>query len=90
MTRAARDTNAPWHPEEALDVRDAIVAYTANPAYASYEEDRKGSITTGKLADLVVLSRNILNATAAEIRATRVLRTIVGGRTVYAAGGRFG
>ena len=89
MTRAAPGGVA-WHPDEAIGVHDAIVAYTANPAYASYEEERKGSITTGKLADLVVLSRNILNATAAEIRATRVLRTIVGGRTVYAAGGRFG
>ena len=84
MTRAAPGGVA-WHPDEAIGVRDAIVAYTANPAYASYEEERKGSITTGKLADLVVLSRDILSATAAEIRATRVLRTIVGGRTVYAA-----
>src|SRR5205814_3905741 len=85
MTRAARGTDAPWHPEEALDVRDAIVAYTANPAYASYEEDRKGTIAPGKLADLVILSRDILGASADEIRRTQVLRTIVGGRTVYAA-----
>ena len=85
MTRAARDTDAPWHPEEALDVRDAIVAYTANPAYASYEEDRKGTIAPGKLADLVILSRDILRASADEIRRTQVLRMIVGGRTVYAA-----
>ena len=72
-----------WHPDEALTIKDAIVAYTANPAYASYEEDRKGTITPGKLADLVVLSRDILSASAAEIRRTRVLRTIIGGRTVY-------
>src|SRR5206468_2057890 len=44
-----------WHPEQRLTVEEALIAYTVNPAFASYEEDRKGTITEGKLADLVVL-----------------------------------
>jgi hypothetical protein len=75
-----------WHPEQALTVREAIAAYTITPAFASYEEDRKGSISVGKLADLVVLSRDILNASPADIRATRVEATILGGRVIYATG----
>ncbi|HKW79293.1 MAG TPA: amidohydrolase family protein [Candidatus Limnocylindria bacterium] len=74
-----------WHPEEAFSVRDAIEAYTMTPAHASYEEDRKGSITEGKLADLVVLSRDILAASASEIRSTRVDTTVLGGRVIYEA-----
>jgi len=73
-----------WHPDQTLTVKEAITAYTITPASASYEEDRKGSITVGKLADLVVLSRDILSASAAEIRTTRVDCTILGGRTIYA------
>jgi predicted amidohydrolase YtcJ len=72
-----------WHPDQALTVPEAIAAYTSTPAYASYEEDRKGTISEGKLADLVVLSRDILSLKAEEIRATRVDLTILGGRVIY-------
>jgi len=72
-----------WHPEQALTVAEAVAAYTANPAYASYEEDRKGSISEGKLADLVVLSRDILALKAEGIRSTRVDVTILGGRVIH-------
>jgi predicted amidohydrolase YtcJ len=75
-----------WHPDQSLTVKEAIAAYTINPAFASYEEDRKGSITVGKLADLCVLSRDILTASPADIRAARVEVTILGGRVIYAAG----
>jgi predicted amidohydrolase YtcJ len=75
-----------WHPDQSLTVKEAIAAYTINPAFASYEEDRKGSITVGKLADLVVLSRDILNGSPASIRAARVDFTILAGRIIYAAG----
>ncbi|TMC02481.1 MAG: hypothetical protein E6J35_09105 [Chloroflexi bacterium] len=75
-----------WHPEQRLSVEEAIAAYTITPAYASHEEQRKGSITVGKLADLVVLSRDILRASASDIRATEVDRTILGGRVIYATG----
>ena len=63
----------------------AIEAYTLGPAYASFEEGIKGSITVGKLADLVVLSRDLLTATPTEILETKVLHTVVGGRIVYSA-----
>ncbi|TMB59231.1 MAG: amidohydrolase, partial [Chloroflexi bacterium] len=64
MTRGAAAGDAPWHKDEALTVQEAIAAYTSTPAAASYEEDRKGTISEGKLADLVVLSRDILRASA--------------------------
>jgi hypothetical protein len=79
MTRG----DAGWHPEEALTAETALAAYTRTPAFSSYEEDRKGTISEGKLADLVVVSRDILRASAAEIRASEVEMTILGGRTIY-------
>ena len=88
MTRQTPDGRPAggWHPDQRLSVHEAIAAYTITPAFASYEEDRKGSISVGKLADLVVLSRDILVASPAEIRATRVDHTILGGRLIYTAG----
>jgi len=72
-----------WHPEQALTVAEAIAAYTINPAFASYEEDLKGSITAGKLADLVVVSRDILSAPPEAIRQAEIDLTILGGKVVY-------
>jgi predicted amidohydrolase YtcJ len=88
MTRQSPDRSPAggWHPDQKLTVKEAIAAYTINPAFASYEEDRKGSITVGKLADLVVLSRDILTASPADIRAARVDLTVLDGRIIYAAG----
>ena len=74
-----------WRPTQALTVDEAIAAYTINPAYGSREEDRKGSITEGKLADLVVLDRNIRKASPREILQTKVRYTIFDGRVIYAA-----
>lgn len=71
-----------WHPEQRLTVQEAIAAYTMAPAYASYEEDRKGSVSEGKLADLVVLSQDILTAPE-RIRETSVDLTILGGRAIH-------
>lgn len=71
-------------PKQALTVDEAIRAYTLNPAYASREEVLKGSITEGKLADLVVLDRNIRKATPREILGTKVLYTVFDGHIVYA------
>jgi predicted amidohydrolase YtcJ len=86
MTRQSPDGSPAggWHPDQRLTVKEAIAAYTLTPAHASYEEDRKGSIAVGKLADLVVLSKDILGASAADIRTTHVDLTILGGRTIYA------
>ena len=69
--------------EEAVGILQAIRAYTSSGAYASFEEDIKGSIETGKLADLVVLSQNILETPVEEIPDIRVDMTMVDGRMVY-------
>jgi predicted amidohydrolase YtcJ len=82
-SNAAGQPPGGWHPEERLTVDEAIEAYTANPAFASWEEDRKGTIREGKLADLVILSHDILSLSAADIRATRVDYTVLGGRIIY-------
>lgn len=72
-----------WFPDQRISVEDAIRAYTLNTAFANFEEDIKGSITAGKLADLTVLSRNLLEIKPEEILEAEVLLTIVDGRIVY-------
>jgi predicted amidohydrolase YtcJ len=72
-----------WRPEQALTVEEALRAYTVNPAWSSREEAIKGSITAGKLADLVVLSQDVLRIEPAAIPSTTVLYTIFNGRIVY-------
>jgi predicted amidohydrolase YtcJ len=64
-------------------VDQALKAYTIHAAYASFEEGRKGSLEPGKLADFVILNRNIFTIAPEEIQNTRVLRTVVGGKTVF-------
>jgi predicted amidohydrolase YtcJ len=76
-----------WRPDQALTVDEAIRAYTINPAYAAHEERVKGSLTAGKLADLVVLDRNIRHAAPRDVLAAKVRLTILGGRVIYAAPG---
>jgi len=70
-------------PEEAIGVMDAIRLYTWNGAYLGKEEDLKGSIEAGKLADLVIIDRDILSIPVEEIREIQVETTIVGGEIVY-------
>ena len=74
-----------FYPEERLDLGSAIAAYTAGTAYVNQLDDVTGSVQAGKLADLVVLDRNPFDGPAHEIGETRVLRTYVEGRQVYAA-----
>ncbi len=74
-----------WFPEERISVQDAIKAYTWGSAYASFEEDIKGTITVGKLADFTVLSKNILECAPGEILDAKAVYTIVGGKVMYAA-----
>lgn len=69
--------------EEAIGVMDAIRVYTYNGAYLSKEEDRLGSIEPGKLADMIVLDRDILSVPEDEIKDIQVLTTIVDGRIVH-------
>ena len=70
-------------PEEAIGVMNAIRVYTWNGAYLSKEEDKLGSVEPGKLADLIVLDRDILTVPQDEIKDIQVLTTIVDGRIVY-------
>jgi len=72
-----------WFPQERLTMEQAIKLYTLGSAYASFEEDIKGSIGPGKLADLVVLSKNLLEIPEDEIMDTRVVYTIFDGRVIY-------
>ncbi len=72
-----------WHTEQCLSVEEAIGGYTTGAAYASGEEHIKGSITPGKLADFVILSKDIFTVNPLEIATTEVLGTVVGGRAVF-------
>lgn len=85
VTRRTLDGANPqgWFPEQKITVQEAIEAYTLSNAYATFDEDRKGSLTPGKLADMVVLSQDILTIPATEIVKTEVIMTIVNGKIVY-------
>jgi predicted amidohydrolase YtcJ len=85
VTRRTTDGNNPegWIPEQKIPVAEAIKAYTLHSAYAAYEEDVKGSLTEGKLADFVVLSHDILTIDPVRIPDVVVEMTVVGGQTVY-------
>lgn len=72
-----------WFPKERITIEEAIKAYTYNTAYANFEETIKGSIEAGKLADLTVLSKNVLKVPPQELLKTEVLFTIVAGQVVY-------
>jgi predicted amidohydrolase YtcJ len=74
-----------FYPEQRLSRLEALRTYTIDCARAAFEEDLKGSLTPGKLADIVVLSNDILTVSDDELRETRVLTTIVGGEIVYEA-----
>jgi hypothetical protein len=85
VTRATLDGKNPggWFPEQKLTVPETVEAYTMGSAYAEFQEKEKGSITPGKLADMVLLSDDILSIAPEKIRDTSVLRTILGGRLVF-------
>ena len=72
-----------WFPEQKISVAEAIRAYTLENAYAAFMEDRTGSITPGKYADLVLLDRDLLAGPPDQIKASHVDLTILGGRVVY-------
>lgn len=87
ITRASADEPAKgWHRGEALTLEEAIRAYTINPAYASHQEAIKGSITPGKLADLVVISMDILTAPPERLLDAKVVMTVFGGRIIFEEG----
>ncbi|MFA7418453.1 MAG: amidohydrolase [Melioribacteraceae bacterium] len=74
-----------FYPEQKMTRLEALKSYTVNGAYASFEEDAKGTIERGKYADLVVLSKDLLNCSDEEIKNTKVLYTIINGKVTYEA-----
>jgi predicted amidohydrolase YtcJ len=86
VTRATLDGKNPngWFPEQKLTVAETVEAYTMGSAYAEFQEKEKGSITPGKLADMVLLSDDIFSIAPEKIREVQVLTTIVGGKIVWA------
>ena len=72
-----------WYPEQKITVKEAIECYTVNNAYAAFEENEKGSITVGKLADFVLLSDDILSIDPTAIERTQVVMTVLGGKIIY-------
>ena len=85
VTRKAKDGTA-FFPEMRLTRLEALRTYTINNAYAAFEENDKGSLVQGKLADITVLSKNILTVPDEEIKDARVVLTIVGGKVQYERG----
>lgn len=72
-----------WFPDERISVEDALRAYTYCSAYANFEEESKGSLKVGKLADLTVLSKNLLEIDPKDLLTVETLYTIVDGKIVY-------
>jgi len=72
-----------WFPEERISVEEALRAYTINNAYAAFEGDVRGSLKAGKLADITVFDRNLLEILPREILRAEVVLTVVGGRVVF-------
>ena len=89
VTRQDADGNPPggFYPEQRLSRMEALKMYTLSAAYAAFEEDVKGTLTPGKLADITILSKDILSIPAPEILETEALMTIVGGEIVFQRAG---
>lgn len=85
VTRRTLDGANPdgWVPQQKISVEEALQAYTTVAAYAAFEENSKGSLEVGKLADFVILDQDLRSIPAEQIRNVQVLRTVVGGKTVF-------
>jgi len=84
LTRTSEDGKKSYYPAEKLNIEQTIAAYTTGAAFAEFAEKQKGKLETGMLADFVVLDQDITAAAPLKILGTKVLRTVVGGKTVYA------
>jgi len=84
-TRATLDGQHPggWVPEQKVSIGDGLAAYTRTSAFAEFQDRDKGTIARGRLADLAILTDDILNIPPERIKDVRVLMTIVGGKVVY-------
>jgi predicted amidohydrolase YtcJ len=87
VTRRLADGST-FYPDQVLTRMEALATYTKNAAFAAFEEASKGTLEVGKLADVTVLSKDILTVPDAEILDARVVYTIVGGRVLFEAGNR--
>jgi predicted amidohydrolase YtcJ len=85
VTRRTLDGKNPdgWVPEQKISVKEALTAYTKNASYAAFDENIKGTLETGKLADFVILDQDITLIDPVRIRETKVLQTYVGGKKVF-------
>ncbi|MFC2098808.1 amidohydrolase [Bacteroidota bacterium] len=87
VTRATLDGKHPdgWFPEQKITMEEAVEAYTLGAAYAEFQEKEKGSITPGKLADMIIVSEDIFNIDPVALPEVKVEMTMVGGKVVYSA-----
>ena len=85
VERMPRGMDRALHPEQSITRQEAIRLYTWNNAYLTFEEKQKGSIEKGKLADFIIIDRDILECPVDQIASTKVVETYVGGKRVYAA-----
>jgi predicted amidohydrolase YtcJ len=83
ITRKSEDGRQEYFPEQKLSMDQAIAAYTTGSAFAEFEEKEKGKLAPGMLADFVVLDQDVTAISPERVLATKVLRTVVGGKTVY-------
>ena len=83
LVRQPRGSEAPLHPEQHLTREQAIRLYTINNAFLTFEEAQKGSLEPGKLADFIVLDRDILTCPVEEVKDIEVEATYLGGARVY-------
>lgn len=86
VTRKNEAGTQSYFPEQKLTIEQALAAYTTGSAYAQFAEGEKGTLAPGMLADFVVLDRDLTKGPSAEILKTQVLRTVVGGKSVYEVG----
>ena len=85
LIRMSEDGKKSYYPAEKLNIEQAIAAYTTGAAFAEFAEKQKGKLEPGMLADFVVLDQDITAVPPPKILETKVLRTVVGGKTVYEA-----
>jgi predicted amidohydrolase YtcJ len=85
ITRLSESGKKSYYPEQKITIEQAIAAYTTGSAFAEFSEKEKGKIAPGMLADFVVLDRDITSVAPPKVLETKVLRTVVGGKSVYEA-----
>lgn len=83
LSRRAKHYDGQLHAEEALSREQALRFYTSNNAYLLFREEQTGSLEPGKLADFIVLDKDILTCPLGEVKTIRVLQTYVGGKRVF-------